>query len=138
MRWDAIAQGVTGDRALSAEDRRWLSRRVLTPLVLALPSLVVAFSVTMAGFLFAEALGDPAAVRALRWAGFILLMLIVFVSTLLLGVLGLRALPRYENEDDGSADMSRPGDDRADPCDSGLRSSEQLPAEQPPAAPPPR
>lgn len=77
---------------MSAEDRRLLVRRVLAPLVLALPALIVAFSVVMAGFLFAETLGDVVATRVLRWAGFILLMLFALIGTLLVGILGLIAL----------------------------------------------
>ena len=100
---------------MSAEDRRSLVRRVLTPLALALPALVVAFSVVMAGFLFAESLGDAVATRALRWAGFVLLMLFAVVGTLLVGILGLIALTE-RNLAAGNPPRARQPEDEAAAC----------------------
>ncbi|MFO0820336.1 MAG: hypothetical protein U1A77_20485 [Pirellulales bacterium] len=95
---------------MSAEDRSTLVRRVLTPLVLALPALIVAFSVVMAGFLFAETLGDAIATRALRIAGVILLLLMAVVGTLLVSALGFLSLSEREQ----AANESRPEDRSVD------------------------
>jgi hypothetical protein len=64
----------------------------LTVLVLALPLLVVAFSVLMGGSALAAATEDASGARALRWVAIAVLMLTVVDVVLLVGVLGLKAL----------------------------------------------
>ncbi len=116
---------------MSAEDRITSVRRVLTPLVLALPALIVAFSVVMAGFLFAETLGDEIATRVLRVAGVVLLMLMAIVGTLLVSVLGFLSLLEREQ----AASGLRPDDRSADkPEDTAIDRSEMSPSE-PPSSP---
>lgn len=77
-----------------------IPRPVLTALVFALPLLVVAFSVLMGGAALASATEDIPGAQALRWVAIGVLMLSLVDIVLLVGVLGLNALGRG-NDDSG-------------------------------------
>jgi hypothetical protein len=80
-----------------------IPRTVLTILVFALPLLVVAFGVLMAGAALAQATQDELAAGILRWIAMGVLMLAAVDMILLVGVLGLKAL-RDQNERPDSSD----------------------------------
>lgn len=75
---------------------RVMFRRLLTPLVLALPVLIVAFAVLMGGHALATAMNDLTAARALLWVALSCLMLLCGDVLLMVGMLGLQALARRE------------------------------------------
>ncbi len=76
-------------------------RPFLVTLVLALPVIVVAFAVVMAGYALSVATGDHAGGRILFGFGTACLMIGLIDAILLVGVLGLNALngPGHRNED---------------------------------------
>lgn len=79
-----------------------IPRPILATLVFALPLLIVAFAVLMAGGTLAQAMGDTGGALVLRWIALGLLMLTAVDLVLLVGVLGIRALDdREDNSDPG-------------------------------------
>ena len=79
-----------------------IPRHLLATLVFGLPILVVSLAVIACGALLAERLGDTAGARGLLWIAIGALLALVIDVVLLVGVLGLMALDRHQNDDEGS------------------------------------
>jgi hypothetical protein len=75
-----------------------IPRAVVFILVAGLSIFVVAFAVLMAFYALVTGLGDAFAAKALLWTAMACLMLAVTNLLLLVGVLGLQALQRHEDE----------------------------------------
>jgi hypothetical protein len=67
-------------------------RPIVVVLVLALPVLIVAFAVLMAGCGLAQGLRDPDGAAVLRWIALACLMLLAGDALLLLIALGMNAI----------------------------------------------
>ena len=79
-----------------------IPRRLLSTLVLGVPVLVTSFAVISGAALLARGLGDLAGARGLFWAAMGALIALVVDVLLLVGVLGLMALDRFDDRDEGS------------------------------------
>jgi len=83
--------------------------RAIGVLAVGVPTLTVAFAVVMAGFLLAESIADAVAVRVLRAAGIIVLLLLVADGLLLASILGLRLKSQTQPaEGDGATPLNAP------------------------------
>jgi hypothetical protein len=76
-----------------------IPRRFLSVLVLALPVLVVTFSVVAGASMLAAGLGDAPGAAALRWVAIAALIVLVVDALLLVAALGIRAVHEDEEQE---------------------------------------
>ena len=78
-----------------------IPRPILIFLVYALPLLIVAFGVLMGGYALAHSAGDQVGASVLWWIAMSCLMLTAADAVLLIGTLGVEALSKPDNRQNG-------------------------------------
>lgn len=86
-----------------------IPRSFLLPLVVGLPVLLTAFTVTMGGYLLVRLGDDLVAADVFRWLGVAVLMLLATDLLLLVGSLGINSLgPPVDDEPNDEVDHIEP------------------------------